>query len=77
MLRFYNLVPESQVKILTANGQLIRTLNPDNFNEVKGGVAEWDGRNLDGRLVSTGVYLYLITNQEGQQKAGKVMVVKE
>lgn len=71
----YNLIDGSQVKILTINGQLIRELNPENFSEVKGGLAQWDGRNLQGDLVATGVYLFLVTNQEGQERAGKILVV--
>ncbi len=76
-LNFYNLVAGSQVKILTINGQLIRTLNPGNFDEIRGSLAQWDGRNLDGRLVSSGVYVYMLVNEEGQNKAGKVLVIKK
>ena len=77
MLNFYNLVPGSEVKILTANGQLIRILYPDNFDEVRGGLAQWDGKNSEGRLVASGVYLYLLISEEGQHQAGKVLVIRK
>ena len=77
VLNFYNIVAGSEVKILTINGQLIRQLRPDNFNEVQGGLAQWDGRNLEGQFVSTGVYVYLVSSENGQSRAGKVLVVRQ
>lgn len=77
LLNFYNLVANSEVKILTVNGQLVRTLDPKNFSENKGAMAQWDGRTQEGNLVATGVYLYLISNEEGQQKTGKILVVRD
>lgn len=72
---FYNLVPGTEVKILSANGQLVRRLDPNNFNEMSGAQAQWDGRNEKGELVSSGVYLYLLTTEAGQNKAGKILVI--
>ena len=77
MLNFYNLMPGSEVRILTINGQLVRVLSPENFNEVRGSQAQWDGTNTEGRMVATGVYVYLVSTGEGQQKAGKIMVVRK
>lgn len=76
-LTFYNLAPGSEVKILTMNGQLVRTLDPKNFNENKGAMAQWDGRTQEGKYVATGVYLFLISNEEGQDTAGKILVVRK
>ncbi len=76
-LNFLNLVAGSEVKILTANGQLIRRLSPNDFREVKGAVAQWDGKNAEGRFVSSGVYLYLITTEAGEKKSGKVLVIRQ
>ena len=75
-LNFINLVPGSEIKVVSINGQLIRTLNSTDFSEVKGGQAQWDGRNEEGELVATGIYLFLTTNEDGQERAGKVMVVR-
>lgn len=74
---FYNLAPGSEVKILTLNGQLVRTLDPRNFSENKGAMAQWDGRTQEGNFVATGVYLFLISNEEGQDTAGKILVVRK
>lgn len=76
-LSFYNLVGGSEVKILSPNGQLIRKLDPQNFNEVKGAAAVWDGRNEDGKLVISGVYVYLITSETGEDAAGKFLLIRQ
>lgn len=73
----FNLVSGSEVKILTANGKLVRQLNPDNFSEVQGSQAQWDGRNMEGELVATGVYIYLITTEEGEANNGKFLVISK
>jgi len=73
----YNLASGSEVRIVTVSGQLIRKLDRSNFSEIQGNSAIWDGRNEEGRLVASGVYLYLITNEQGQQTSGKFMVVQE
>ncbi len=77
MLNFFNLVPGSEVRILTVNGQVVRVLSPDNFNEIRGSQAQWDGRNMEGKAVSTGVYLYLVTSGDGQSTTGKILVVQK
>ena len=77
-LNILNLVGGSQVKILTVSGELVRQLSGQNFEEIQGGQAQWDGRNTDGELVASGVYLILVTNEEGESHgAGKVMVIRQ
>ena len=42
-----------------------------------GGRVTWNGKNLNGVRVKTGVYLILATDKEGKKGvAGKVLVVK-
>jgi ligand-binding sensor domain-containing protein len=77
LFSFFNLVANSEIKILTINGQLVRALDPKNFSENKGAMAQWDGRTEEGKFVSSGVYLYLMSNEEGQSKAGKVLVIRK
>ncbi len=72
-----NITSNSQVKILTSSGQLVRTLDGTNASEILGSQAQWDGRNTAGRLVSSGVYLYLVTNEEGKSASGKVLVIRK
>ncbi|MBK8576472.1 MAG: T9SS type A sorting domain-containing protein [Elusimicrobia bacterium] len=59
---------QSQVRVMTLNGQLIRTLSGN-----EAGLAEWDGRDSDGVLVESGVYIVQVT-QNGTTKKLKVIV---
>ena len=54
------LVADAIVKITDVSGNLVRTLTAN------GGTAEWDGRNIYGNRVSTGVYLVYISNETGE-----------
>ncbi len=72
-----NLTSNSQIKILTVNGRLVRTLDSSNSSEVLGSFAQWNGRNQNGRLVSSGVYLYMVTDENGNSTTGKFLVIRE
>jgi len=62
------------IKFLTTDGMLVRNVLAD---DILGSVYEWDGRNDDGDPVSSGIYLYLIYNEEtGISKVGKFAVVR-
>jgi ligand-binding sensor domain-containing protein len=76
-LYFRNLTGNSEVKILTANGRLVRALNLKNSTDFFGSFARWNGRNEDGRLVSSGVYIYLITDEAGNSSSGKFLIIRE
>ncbi len=76
-LYFRNLTSNSEVKILTANGRLVRTLNLKNSTDFFGSFARWNGRNEDGRLVSSGVYVYLVTDEAGNSSSGKFLLIRE
>jgi hypothetical protein len=66
-----NLVAESNVKITDITGALVWEI------QAQGGQVIWDGQNLDGKRVNTGVYLVFVTNPDGsQKKAGKVLFVR-
>jgi len=74
---FRNLTLNSEIKILTSNARLVRVLNLKNSLDFFGSFARWDCRNSDGRLVSSGVYLYLITDEVGNSKSGKLLIIRE
>ena len=68
---------ESEIKIYTSNGQLVRKLD---LGQKQAGsyinqenAAYWDGRNDAGECVSSGVYYYSI--QAGEYSATKKMIV--
>jgi hypothetical protein len=74
---FRNLTENSEVKILTAGGRLVRTLNLANSNDYFGSFARWDCRNQEGRLVSSGVYVFLVTDESGNSSSGKLLLIRE
>jgi len=62
---------ETNVKITDVSGNLVHV------TESNGGRATWDGKGMDGKRVTTGVYLIFCTNQEGStSKVAKVAIVK-
>ena len=65
---------KSSLKIMTLNGQVLRTLNN---SDVQGYQANWDGRNESGKLVGTGVYLIAIYDTKGTFSFEKVAVIRE
>lgn len=64
------LVKDTQVKITDLNGNLIcQTVS-------NGGIATWDGKDVHGKKVSTGVYLAICANEDGTQSTiTKIMVI--
>ncbi len=67
-----SLVNGATIKIFTPSGRLVRELS---FSEASS--EGWDGRNKEGELVSSGVYLLLVTDPEGHSKVGKAAVVRK
>ena len=66
-----NLVSDSNVKITDITGALVWE------TQAQGGQVIWNGANLEGRKVNTGVYYIFVTNADGsQKKAGKVLFVR-
>jgi flagellar hook assembly protein FlgD len=59
------------VKVTDISGGLVWEI------QAQGGQVIWDGKNLEGRKVNTGVYYIFVTNSDGsQKKAGKVLFVR-
>ena len=72
--RITNLAEESAVKIYSVNGELIRSYSTD---EVPGAQVCWDGRDTAGKLVPSGVYLFVaFVESSGASAVGKVAVVR-
>jgi hypothetical protein len=67
------LIRNTDIKIVTVSGKLIRE-----FSSPGGRVAFWDGRDDDGNLVSSGVYIIIAFDQEGNSvETGKIAVLRE
>jgi hypothetical protein len=65
------LIDDVNVKITDISGNLVyETVS-------EGGQAIWYGKNLDGRKVSSGVYLAFITNEDGSKThVEKILFIK-
>jgi len=60
------------IEIFTLTGELVRNLEV----EERLSLIQWDGTNKNGDKVASGTYLYLITTESGEQRSGKLVVVK-
>lgn len=67
------LIRNTDIKIVTVSGKLVRE-----FSSPGGRTAFWDGRDNDGNLVSSGVYIIIAFDQEGNNvETGKIAVLRE
>ena len=67
------LIRDSEIKVLTVNGTLVTQ-----FFSPGGRTAYWDGKDSKGELVSTGIYLIVAFDSEGNSVVtGKVAVLRE
>jgi ligand-binding sensor domain-containing protein len=67
------LIRDSDIKILSISGKLVRE-----FSSPGGRTAIWDGRDNEGELVSSGVYIVVAFDRDGNSvETGKVAVLRE
>jgi len=72
-LTFAGLTKDVTIKIFNIAGELVRTLEKDDPGQVK----EWDLRNDAGEKVASGIYIYLvIDNDTGERVTGKLGVLR-
>jgi len=64
----FNYSKSASVRIFTVAGELVAEF-PIN--------TPWNGRNQKGRRVASGVYLFVLTDEDGNVGKGKVLVVRE
>ncbi len=71
-LKIDGLVAESTVKILSISGVLVAE-----FETPGGRIAEWDGKDLNGNYVSSGIYIIAGYNKDASKVCtGKVAIVR-
>ena len=70
-----NLAVNSQVKIFNVRGILVRRLSSDR-GTVQGSRATWDGKDESGTSVPSGIYIFLVYNEQGQTGTGKIAVLR-
>lgn len=69
-----NLMKRSGVTIYTEDGRQIRKYAP---GSILGSQVVWDGRDADGNLVSSGIYLFVAHTEDGASAVGKVAVIRK
>lgn len=69
------LMDNSAVKILTVAGKLVRELSSADLS-VQGYEASWDGTDLAGDRVGSGVYILYIYNEDGVVSSQKLAVLR-
>lgn len=67
-----NLASNTAVRIYDVAGDLVREFRRE---DIVGDVA-WDGRDSDGNLVASGIYVYFAITDEGMSGRGKVAVIR-
>ncbi|MFA5975840.1 MAG: fibronectin type III domain-containing protein [Elusimicrobiota bacterium] len=67
---FDRLPAGSQVKLFTLSGRWAATLNETNQQAV------WNLTNDNGKQVASGIYIYLVTDPQGNTKRGKLVVIR-
>jgi len=71
IITIIGLVENTTVKITDISGNLVYE------TQSNGGVATWDGKNLNGHRVATGVYLIFCSDSKGDQTAvSKLLFIK-
>jgi len=70
-IKFDRMAPGSTVKIFTVSGHWVQTLTADGS-----GVATWDRKNSGGELVQSGLYLFLVTDPQGNKVHGKFAIIR-
>jgi hypothetical protein len=69
-ITFDNLPLGSTVKIFTVSGHWIRTLT------TSAATVTWDRNNDAGEQAASGIYLYLVTDNQGNKTHGKITIIK-
>jgi hypothetical protein len=71
VLKFIGLTDDVDLKIYTISGDLVW----GRHYEYTGGGATWNGRNSQGKEVASGLYVYQVTNADGEKATGRISVL--
>lgn len=67
------LIRDTDIKIFTTSGKLVRE-----FSSPGGRIALWDGKDDNGNFVSTGIYIVIAFDNEGNNvETGKIAVLRQ
>jgi ligand-binding sensor domain-containing protein len=69
-----DLSDDVSIKFMTENGMVVRHISKD---DILGAYTTWNGKNDMGEYVASGIYIYVIYNEEtGLNRVGKVAVIR-
>ena len=65
-------LPHAEVRIYSRAGEYVKTLKETLGSDR----LDWDGKNDDGKLLASGVYVWIATDQNGKQLDGKFAIIR-
>lgn len=71
-ITFTELTADARILIFALAGELVVDSGP--LREQ--GTWVWNAKNREGEKVARGIYIYLVTNSQGEKKSGKIAVLK-
>ena len=75
-VQIYNLYPGSKVKILKLNGDLVIELS-SNYLGSQDTMILWDGKNINGDYVGSGIYIVTAYHLSGGTSVSKIAVINK
>jgi len=66
----------STVRIYTIAGELVRTLEEPGTDGIADGIIHWDSKNDEHETVVSGIYIYRISNPQGEERIGKIAIIR-
>ena len=70
-ITFAALTQQVTIRIFTLAGELVKK------QDVSGQYSwDWDGKNMDGKKVARGIYIWVVTNPAGEKRTGKIAIIK-
>ncbi|PIP39379.1 hypothetical protein CO110_02810 [Candidatus Desantisbacteria bacterium CG_4_9_14_3_um_filter_40_11] len=72
-ITFAEVTDTATIRIFTIAGELVKTIE---VTPADSGSPRWNGKNDAGERVASGIYIYLITTEEGYKISGKIGIIK-
>ena len=58
-------------RVYDSSGALVAKLEETNFSRF-----EWDGKTSSGKLCASGVYFFVVSDESGKSKRGKIVLIR-
>ncbi|MDI6736209.1 MAG: T9SS type A sorting domain-containing protein [bacterium] len=72
-ITFAKVTDTATIRIFTIVGELVKTIE---VTPADSGSPTWNGKNESQERVASGIYIYLITTEEGYKITGKIGIIK-